>query len=588
MKWLHVKKQSKFLKQFAGLASPYWKSEDKWKAGALLAIIVAMNLGRVYVQVLVNLWINDFYNVLQSLDKTRFMAELSRFCVLAAAYIAQSVYMVYLSQMLQIRWRRWLTQEYLKDWLSREAYYRMQFAEPQTDNPDQRISEDINSFIEITLDLGTTLLSSVATLVSFLAILWQLSGTLGIPLGSLGTLYLPGYMVWAALIYSFVGTWLTMRIGNPLILLNFNQQRFEADFRFGMMRIRENSESVALYRGERQEQVHLRDRFRFVIENFWGIMRRQKRLSWLTNTYNQAAVVFPVLMAAPRFFAGQMKLGGLMQTAGAFGAVQGALSYLINSYTTIAKWHAVIDRLVGFSRSLEELKTLKLLEGVNRIHTADNALRTESLSVFLPNGKTLVDNLELHIEPGTRLLVTGPSGCGKSTLMRAMAGIWPFCKGTIILPERSSIMFLPQKPYLPLGTLRDGICYPNPEGYREEDLRDVLFLCGLQDLIGAMDKIEDWSQVLSLGEQQRVAFSRLMLRKPDYIFLDEATASLDEDWEAALYGLLRRKLPHAAVTSVGHRSSLIAWHTLKLKWEKEGTWVQSALKGEGPGDLQAP
>jgi len=344
-----------------------------------------------------------------------------------------------------------------------------------------------------------------------------------------------------------------------------------------MMRIRENSESVALYRGETQERVHLRDRFRFVLANFWGIMRRQKRLSWLTNTYNQAAVVFPVLMAAPRFFAGQMHLGGLMQTVGAFAAVQGALSYLINSYTTIAKWHAVIDRLVGFSRSLEELKTSKLLEGVNRIHIPDNAIRTESLSVFLPNGKALVDNLELDIEPGTRLIVTGPSGCGKSTLMRALAGIWPFCKGTIFLPERSSIMFLPQKPYIPLGTLREGLCYPYPEGYREEDLKEALFLCGLQGLVDAVDKTEDWSHALSPGEQQRLAFSRLMLHKPDYIFLDEATASLDEDSEAALYGLLRSKLPHSAVTSVGHRSTLLAWHTLKLNWETKGTWVQSTL-----------
>ena len=546
-----------------------------------------MNLGMVYVQVLLNIWINDFYNVLQSLDKTRFMPELLRFCMLATAYIAQSVYMLYLSQMLQIRWRRWLTEEYLKDWLSRQAYYRMQFAEPQTDNPDQRISEDINSFIEITLNLGTTLLSAVATLVSFLAILWQLSGTLGIPLGSLGTLYIPGYMVWAALIYSVIGTWLTMRIGNPLILLNFNQQRFEADFRFSMMRIRENSESVALYGGERQEQVHLRDRFRFLLENFWGIMRRQKRLSWLTNTYNQAAIVFPVIMAAPRFFAGQMHLGGLMQTAGAFGHVHNALSYLINSYTTIARWHAVIDRLVGFSRSLEELKTAKLLEGVNRIYIADNALRADSLSVFLPNGKTLITNLKLDIEPGTRLLVTGPSGCGKSTLMRAMAGIWPFCKGTILLPERSSIMFLPQKPYLPLGTLRNALCYPHPDGYRPEDLEKVLEKCGLGYLAVSLEKDEDWSHVLSVGEQQRLGFSRVLLVKPDFIFLDEATASLDEKSEAVLYGLLQSKLPHSAVTSVGHRSTLLAWHSERLTFEGDATWVKSGLQIEDKGPHQS-
>ena len=302
---------SEFLKDFRNLASPYWRSDEKWKARALLGAIIAMNLGMVYVQVLVNEWIREFYNVLQSLDKSRFTAEILRFCLLASAYIAQAVYMLYLSQMLQIRWRKWLTDKYLQDWLNHQAYYRINFAATMTDNPDQRISEDVNSYIEMTINLGTNLLSSVATLVSFLGILWQLSGTLVMPLGARSTIKLPGYMVWAALFYSILGTWLTMRIGNPLILLNFNQQRFEADFRFSMVRVRENSEPIALYGGEKQEQTYLRDRFSILMDNFWKIMRRQKRLSWLTNTYGQAAVVFPVLMAAPRFFAGQMHLGDL-------------------------------------------------------------------------------------------------------------------------------------------------------------------------------------------------------------------------------------------------------------------------------------
>ncbi len=303
--------KSELLRDFRNLASPYWRSDEKWKARVLLGAIIAMNLGMVYIQVEVNEWIRDFYDVLQSLDKARFLAEIFRFCLLAAAYIAQAVYMLYLSQMLQIRWRKWLTDKYLQDWLTHQAYYRINFADPTTDNPDQRISEDINSYIEMTINLGTNLLNSVATLVSFLSILWLLSGTLVIPFGNRASITLPGYMVWAALLYSILGTWLTMQIGNPLILLNFNQQRFEADFRFSMVRVRENSEPIALYGGENQEQIHLRDRFNILMENFWKIMRRQKRLSWLTNSYSQAAVIFPLLMAAPRFFTGQMHLGDL-------------------------------------------------------------------------------------------------------------------------------------------------------------------------------------------------------------------------------------------------------------------------------------
>ena len=574
---------SEFLKDFRNLASPYWRSDEKWKARALLGAIIAMNLGMVYVQVLVNEWIREFYNVLQSLDKSRFTAEILRFCLLASAYIAQAVYMLYLSQMLQIRWRKWLTDKYLQDWLKHQAYYRINFAATMTDNPDQRISEDVNSYIETAINLGTNLLSSVATLVAFLGILWQLSGTLVMPLGARSTIKLPGYMVWAALFYSIFGTWLTMRIGNPLIFLNFNQQRFEADFRFSMVRVRENSEPIALYGGEKQEQTYLRDRFSILMDNFWKIMRRQKRLSWLTNTYGQAAVVFPVLMAAPRFFAGQMDLGGLMQTVGAFAAVQGAFSYLVNSYTTIAKWRAVIDRLVGFSRMMDRLRSPEFIQGIERTRTSGKVMRIDSLNVFLPNGKELIRDLNLHIAPGTHLLITGPSGCGKSTLIRALAGIWPFCRGTISLPGSSLIMFLPQRPYLPLGTLHNALCYPHTDGYRREDLEKVLEKCGLGYLAASLEKDEDWSHVLCLGEQQRIAFSRVLLLKPDFIFLDEATASLDEKSEAALYELLQSSLPRSAVTSVGHRSTLLAWHSERLTFEGDGTLLKSALGTEDKG-----
>ena len=568
---------SDYMEAFRNLASPYWKSEDKWKAFTLLFAIIALNLGMVYVQVLVNEWLREFYDVLQTLDKAKFLGEIVRFCLFAGAYIAQAVYMLYLSQMLQIRWRKWLTDKYLSEWLTRQTYYRIGLAAAATDNPDQRISEDINSLTELTIDLGTNLLNSVATLVSFLGILWLLSGVLTIQAGPQTVIKLPGYMVWAALLYSILGTWLAVKIGNPLVLLNFNQQRFEADFRFSMVRVRENSESIALYGGEKLEELHLRDRFDILMVNFWKIMRRRKRLSWLTNTYSQAAVIFPVLMAAPRFFAGEMHLGGLMQTVGAFAAVHGALSYIITSYTTIAKWHAVIDRLIGFIRIMDRLQQGASTQGAERIMTSEKIIRTESLSVSLPNGRVLVENLRLNIAPGAHLLITGPSGSGKSTLIRSLAGIWPFCAGTVFFPGSSSIMFLPQKPYLPLGSLRNALCYPHPDGYGPEELQNVLGKCGLGYLSTLLEKDDNWSQVLSLGEQQRLAFSRVLLAKPDFIFLDEATASIDEKSEANLYELLQSSLPAAAVTSIGHRRTLLAWHSEKLAFSGDAKWVKSAL-----------
>ncbi len=575
---------SELMHELRDLTIPYWKSEEKRKAFTLLAAIIILNLGMVYIQVLVNEWLRDFYNVLQALDKAAFLGEILRFCLLAGAYIAQAVYMLYLSQMLLIRWRQWLTDKYLSRWLTHQAYYRINLAVAATDNPDQRISEDLNLFTQLTIDLGTNLLNSLATLVSFLGILWLLSGTLTIQLGVGTVVKFPGYMVWAALFYSILGTWLTVKVGNPLVLLNFNQQRFEADFRFSMVRIRENSESIALYGGEKQEEIHLRDRFKILMENFWKIMRRRKRLSWLTNTYSQAAVIFPVLMAAPRFFAGEMHLGGLMQTVGAFAAVHGALSYLITSYTEIARWHAVIDRLSGFTRIMDRLEQgAAFPRGAERIQTSEKVLRADSLSVSLPNGTLLVKDLELDIVPGAHLLITGPSGCGKSTLIRSVAGIWPYCTGTISLPRSSSVMFMPQKPYLPLGSLRNALCYPYPDGYRPEDLEKVLEKCGLGHLAASLEKDDNWSQVLSLGEQQRLAFSRILLSKPDFIFLDEATASVDEKSEADLYGLLTTDLPQSAVTSVGHRSSLLAWHSEKLTFEGNAAWVKSLLDKDRKG-----
>lgn len=558
---------TELMESFRKLAIPYWNSEDKWKALALLFAIVAMNIGMVYVLVEINLWIKAFYDVLQTTYEERFIPEILRFCLLAGAYTAEAVYALYLSQMLQIRWRNWLTNKFLKEWLDRKTYYRIHFDSSATDNPDQRISEDINAYTEQTISLGMNLLSSVVSLISFLGILWVLSGSLPIPIGAQTTVKLPGYMVWAALIYAIFGTWLTIRVGNPLVRLNFDQQRFEADFRFSMVRLRENSEPIALYGGEEQELAHLQNRFKSLLDNFWKIMMRQKRLSWVTNSYRQAAIIFPLLIAAPRFFSGQMHLGGLMQTVDAFAVVQGSLSFLVSSYTTIAKWHAVINRLMGFSRTMDRLESSELMSGAQRILTSQKAIKLDSVSVYLPNGKPLISDLDLYIERGTRLLVTGPSGCGKSTLIRALAGIWPFCRGRITLPDFATIMFLPQKPYLPLGTLSKALSYPHSNGYRQEDFERVLEQCRLAYLTASLLNDEKWSHALSPGEQQRLAFARILLVKPEFLFLDEATTSVDVESEAALYELLRKYLPNSAVVSVGHRETLLAWHSEKLVFD---------------------
>ena len=568
--------------RFWSLTAPYWKSDQKWSAIILLAAIMGMNLGMVYIQVLINLWIKDFYNALQQDNKAAFFADLWRFGKLATAYIVQYVYMIYLNQMLQIRWRTWLTENYLAGWLGHQAYYRLQFLDDATDNPDQRISEDISSYLDLTMSLSIDMLSSVATLVSFTAILWGLSGTLSIPMGSWGAINIPGYMVWAAVVYAVVGTWLTIWVGNPLIMLNFNQQRFEADFRFSMARLRENSECVALYRGEKAEQTNFLSRFKEVVNNYWRIMIRQKRLNWLTSGYNQLAVIYPILMAAPRFFAGKMHLGGLMQTVAAFSSVQTSLSYLVNSYTTIARWNAVLDRLTGFSGALDHVETLVDRQELQRLESPDGSFAVKSLNVFLPDHKVLLQDLSLQLDPGTSLLIMGPSGCGKSTLIRALAGIWPYASGTVLLPAEARVMFLPQRPYLPMGTLRDALLYPYTSRVAQEQLPTILDLCFLTHLKPALDQTHDWSQSLSLGEQQRIAFARILLQRPDYMFLDEATASVDEEMEAKLYQLVRARLNRATVISVGHRSTLRAWHESRLNLTGEGTWFSSSAVAAFP------
>ncbi len=557
-----------FLKAFWRLAKPYWVSTERRTGLTLLATVVGMALLMVWMEVQFNSWNRDFYNTFENKDQAEFFRQLGLFGVLAVTYIVIAVYRLYFQQMLLIEWRTWLTEKFLAHWMQDQAHYRLSLLDKGTDNPDQRIAEDLRLFVEYTLSLSLGLLSAVVTLVSFVAILWALSGPIEV-----AGFTISGYMVWVAVGYALVGTFLTHLIGRALIGLEFNQQRYEADFRFGMMRLRENSEGIALYRGEATEAAGLRGRFSAVIGNWWALMLKQKQLNWFTVFYAQAAIIFPYVVVAPRFFSGAIPLGVIFQTASAFGQVQGSLSWFINAYTQFASWKATVNRLVGFAASLDKVRELKV-EG-ERGEGEAPALRLEGLELDLPQGKTLLEASALQLERGEDVLVTGPSGSGKSTLFRALAGIWPYWKGRIRLPKGAKLLFLPQKPYLPIGTLRHAVTYPQDAGvFSPPEIEAALQAVGLAHVADRLEQSENWAQVLSGGEQQRLAFARALLNKPDWLFLDEATASLPEDAQDALYKVLKEKLPETTVVSIGHRASLAAHHERRLAWQ--GTALAAA------------
>ncbi|MCI4440747.1 ABC transporter ATP-binding protein/permease [Tibeticola sp.] len=566
-----------FLAQVRTLSLPYFRSEERWKARAMLAAIVGLNLGAVYLLVQINEWNRLFFDALQNKDAAAFWTQLARFAVLAFVYITVAIYRFYLTQLLELRWRAWMTAQYTARWLSDHAFYRIELARftradtdrpddpaAQPDNPDQRIQEDINLFTTQTVGLSMGLLNASVTLLSFVGILWSLSGPFAFTLG--GTSWtIPGFMVWMALLYALAGSWLAHRIGRPLIGLNFRQQRYEADFRHHLVRVREYSEAIALDRGEAAERRQIAARFAPVLSNMLELLRAQKRLTGFTVGFGQAAVVFPFLVAAPRFFSGAIQLGELMQISSAFGQVQDALSWFVNNYDALASWRATTERLSGFEAKISEPKPEDA--GVKR-HV--DAPKTEAptatdLGVDLPDGTPLLAAPALSVGPQQPVLVSGPSGAGKSTLFRAFAGIWPYARGTICLPEDS--MFIPQRPYFPNGSLRAALAYPElPERYRDEELRQALVDARLPELVHRLDDADAWSQKLSGGEQQRLAIARVLLKRPRWVFADEATAALDAEAETALYARLAERTAErgGALVSIAHRPSVAAFH--RVQW----------------------
>jgi vitamin B12/bleomycin/antimicrobial peptide transport system ATP-binding/permease protein len=549
-----------FLRQAWALAWPYWNSEEKWMARGLLLAVIALNLITVGLNVRLNAWNNDFYDALQQYNWPEFWRQFAIFGIIAFLLIVVAVYSLYLRQILHIRWRRWLTDRFLRNWLDNQAYYRMQLDHTTTDNPDQRISDDLDRFATITLALSLGLLSSFVTLASFVTILWTLSGALTIPLGGAGSIEIPGYMVFAALIYAVAGTLLTRWIGNPLVRLSFDQQRYEADFRFSMVRLRENAENVAFYGGEARELDTFNTRFARIVANWWGIIIRRKKLTWFTTGYSQLAIIFPFVVAAPRYFNKTIQLGGLMQISSAFNQVQDSLSFIITSYTEIAEYQAVVQRLSGFRERMDGIAAENSAPQPIELERRGAGVEVDMLDLNLPDGQLLRPNISLAAGGGEALLITGASGLGKSTLLRAIAGLWPFGRGRIRVGD-GRCLFLPQRPYLPLGTLADALVYPRAAAELPRDsLTDALRAVGLPELVGRLDEEGNWAQRLSIGEQQRLAFARVLLARPEVVFLDEATSALDEAAEIALYRLLREAPWRPTIVSVGHHGTLRRFH----------------------------
>ena len=581
------------LRRVWALSLPYFQSEDKWRARSLLAACVGLNLGMVYMMVLFNDWNRVFYDALQNRDAEVFWHQLGVFGILATCYIVVAVYKFYLTQLLELGWRTWMTRDYLQRWLSHHVFYRLELqAQNGTDNPDQRIQEDVQQFTSDTVGLSLGVLDASVTLLSFIGILWALSGGFSFDLGD-SSYNIPGFMVWMALLYALSGSLLGHWIGRSMASLNFQQQRLEADFRHHLMRVREYSEAIALDRGADVERTSLQTRFAQVIDNFMRLLRVQKRYTWFSSGYGQAAVVFPMLVASPRYFSGAIQLGELMQISSAFGQVQESLSWFITNYSRLASWQATTLRLTSFQDQMHAIEATRNTQQLNAQEDlpamdsdiADlgtpglNQLITPALTISLPNGAVLLDHVRFQVKAGDRVLIRGPSGCGKSTLLRVFAGIWPYVQpsASIVLPEDT--VFMPQRPYFPQGKLRDALTYPQTHSqHSDAALQQALIDVHLPHLIDKLDEEGHWTQQLSGGEQQRLSMARVFLRQARWVFADEATSALDEALEQAMYEKLLAMVSanHGALVSVAHRPSVSAFHN--HQWVFQVAPADSAAK----------
>ena len=584
-----------FLAKVWVLARPYWFTQElstiriggfaftvkeAWVGRTVLLLNISMSVLLVFISKLINSWYARFYNALQEKNADVFWDELRLFAVLAFLFIVTAVYRLWLTQLLTIRWRRWLSEVYFRDWLADRTYYHMELIRQGADNPEQRIEQDCHNFTKQTLNLSLELILQVMTLVTFAVVLWNLSSDFVLPI--FGGVAVPGFMMWAVIAYALLGSFATYLFGRPLVRINFMLERYNADFRYRMTRIRENAESIALYNGERNEERGLENSFSLVYGTWWGFMKYTKRLTAITSFYRQAAVVFPFVLAGPQYFAGRIAFGALNQTLDAFAQVQTALSWFVDSYAQLAEWKAIVDRLTTFSDAMVAAKLAAAQTEFVASPPQPRQLTLEDVEVRLPNGSLLLDHVDLTVSQGESVALGGPSGSGKTTLFRVLAGLWPFGRGRVGLPKGARILFLPQKPYLPIGTLKEVLSYPETaERYGEEACREVLEACAMGHLAPRLDETANWSLVLSGGEQQRLAFARALLYRPDWLFLDEASSALDAPTERRMYGLLRERLPDAALISVAHRPEVVALHARRLVIDPSGHRIAGGATAVG-------
>jgi len=547
-----------FFIDFWRLCKPFWISKEKNTALVMLALNIVCILVGVWTTIGINHFNKTFYDALGNFDKAAILSALAHFTVLLSILILSFGYSTYFTMQIGIRWQRWLTQRYQHQWLENHTHYHMQIINKNIDNPDQRISDDLQLLTLYTLNIFFNVFQSLLTLGSFGVILWGLSGRMEIPIGSMRWV-IPGYLCWSALIFAALGTYLMSKIGRKLSFLNYQQQKFSADFRFSLVRLREASEQIAMSQGEAVEKEKLSDLFRRIYTNYLSIIGLQKNLVFFSNGYNNIAAIIGILFSMPLYLAKKIQLGGLMQISGAFGAVISAFSVFINSFYQLTEWRAVIHRLTEFNNAMDSLqnKPQKSIF-IEKKEIADIII--QDLNLTRPDGSPLLSSMNLVLKRGDSVLLSGPSGIGKSTLLRALAGVWVYGSGNIQLPTLANIVFIPQKPYLPLGTLKEALLYPNHGFVDDETLQDILKKCLLDKFLDDLNTVNHWSHILSLGEQQRLAFGRIFLNLPDIICLDESTSALDEEKESFLYANMKHALPHATIISVSHHPNLKRFH----------------------------
>jgi putative ATP-binding cassette transporter len=568
-----------FARRLGRLTRLYWASPDAGRGALLLALAIALELATVYGNFALADAQRRIYDALQDRVAAAFFSGVALFAGIVLTFVLVSTYRIYVRQTLEIRWRAWLTNHLLEDWISPHACCQMELVGAHADNPDQRIAEDVRSYVASALGLSLSLLAALATLVSFAGLLWRMSGAWPVRIAG-AEFAVPGFMMWVAFAYAAIASWITHRVGRRLVPINYDRLRFEADFRFGLVRFRENAEAVGLAGGEEFEQRSAVARFGSIVANWWELIRAQRNLTLATTGIGQLNGVVPLLVAAPGYFLGSLTLGRVAQAGIAYGQVSGALVWFVNAYQEIASWRASIERLLTFTEAMDTARARLARPGGLRVEPSErDAVQIEDLELALPDGHALLDGGSASIAAGERVAVVGPSGAGQTTLFRALAGRWPFGRGHIAMPPAAQTMFLSQQPYLPIATLRAALSYPSPEGtFSDEKIRDALGLFDLGDLAEQLDRTEHWEKRLSAGEQQRLALARALLHEPHWLFLDDATAALDEEAERRVYELLGERLPNAALVSIAHRPSVARYHTRR--------WTLVPHPG-GPAELRA-